>query len=364
MRAALLLVVAAALWAVYARGGTPAELLTSTPGGLPRERTPQFILLTHDDGVSRSSRDMLRAITDGRQSPNGCPLTATLFAKIGNTDCKALRELYQLGYEVACHTVQHKRLYGANRTFVESEIVGGRAQLAECGVPAEDIVGFRAPYLHIDAPVRQVLAAHGFLYDSSLVEDTLGSSASQGFADRLWPFDMAAGIPINCTTEDGPYGSRRQACEADESYPGLWEVPLWGMGELDGPFHMDPGFSYACMCHASEHSTLEILKAHFDAAYEGNRAPLPLYVHPFFLWEGHNVRQLQQFADYALSKPDVYFITMRQLIAWMKAPIPADELSPEALGCGSPGGAGPPVPAPAPAPDPARRRQLLAVQQK
>ncbi|KAL4424966.1 hypothetical protein ABPG77_002851 [Micractinium sp. CCAP 211/92] len=357
MQAALILLAAATLCAVYARGGAFAELLA--PGGLPLGLTPQFVLLTHDDGVSRSSRDMLRAITDGRRAPNGCPLTATLFAKIGNTDCKALTELYQLGYEVADHTFQHKRLYGANRTFVESEIVDGRAQLAACGVPASDIVGFRAPYLEIDLPVREVLAANGFLYDSSLVEDTLGGSASRGFANRLWPFDMGGGIPMNCTTEDGPYSKHRQACDPGEAHPGLWEVPLWSMGELDGPFYMDPGFSYACMCHASNHSTLKILKAHFDDAYEGNRAPFPLYVHPFFLREGDNMKQLQKFADYALSKPDVYFVTMRQLIAWIKNPTPADELTPQALGCGNPGGAGPAAAGPAAARRPARRRRWL-----
>lgn len=47
---------------------------------------------------------------------------------------------------------------------------------------------------------------------------------------------------------------------------------------------------------ASQHGTLDILKAHFDAAYEGNRAPFPLYVHPFFLREGNNLEQLQEFA--------------------------------------------------------------------
>lgn len=41
----------------------------------------------------------------------------------------------------------------------------GRAQLADCGVPAGDIVGFRAPYLDVDPAVREVLAASGFLYD-------------------------------------------------------------------------------------------------------------------------------------------------------------------------------------------------------
>lgn len=60
---------------------------------------------------------------------------------------------------------------------------------------------------------------------SSLVEDTRGGSASRGFAQRLWPFDMRDGIPMNCTDGGGPYGAQRQACEAGEAYPGLWEVP-------------------------------------------------------------------------------------------------------------------------------------------
>lgn len=42
--------------------------------------------------------------------------------------------------------------------------------------------------------------------------------------------------------------------------------------------------------------------------------------------------------DYALSKPDTVFVTIRQLIAWMQHPVPASELTPETLGCGSAGG--------------------------
>lgn len=45
-------------------------------------------------------------------------------------------------------------------------------------------------------------------------------------------------------------------------------------------------------------------------------------------------------AEYALKKPHVYFVTMRQLLAWMENPIPADQLTAENLGCGNPGGAG------------------------
>jgi hypothetical protein len=37
--------------------------------------------------------------------------------------------------------------------------------LAECGIPEEDVVGFRAPYLFTDEQLREVLHAQGFLYD-------------------------------------------------------------------------------------------------------------------------------------------------------------------------------------------------------
>lgn len=60
--------------------------LSSLGGHAPeQQQKPPSLCRQHDDGVNGRARDMLRAITDGRQSLNGCPLTATLFAKIGNT---------------------------------------------------------------------------------------------------------------------------------------------------------------------------------------------------------------------------------------------------------------------------------------
>lgn len=43
-------------------------------------------------------------------------------------------------------------------------------------------------------------------------------------------------------------------------------------------------------------------------------------------------------ADYAASKPNVWFVTYHQLIAWMNNPVPASQLTPELLGCGVVGG--------------------------
>ncbi len=148
---------------------------------------------------------------------------------------------------------------------------------------------------------------------------------------------------------------------------------------------------------------VDILVANFEAAYSGNRAPFPIYISSRWLRTGQHLRGLQLFAgvlpcclrvlpgcargsrvthplyarnaplhllvllsaalqpiallntwlphhsapptgrppaEYALKKPNVYFVTMRQLLAWMANPIPADQLTADNLGCGNPGGAG------------------------
>ena len=90
------------------------------------------------------------------------------------------------------------QLPGREASYLEREIPGARTHLAACGIPEGAIQGFRVPFLDSDPAVRQLLHGAGFLYDSSLIEDGTWS-VSRGFQARLWPFDMAGGIPINCT---------------------------------------------------------------------------------------------------------------------------------------------------------------------
>lgn len=199
-------------------GGSPARAAApapapaaSPPGGLPAASLPQFILFTHDDAINGKARDLLRSILDGRQSADGCKAHATLFVMNRNTggwaravpaawavhwiagsflrhqlasrnwssqrnqrwapflppsaDCKALKEMYSAGHEVAVHTVTHKRLAGQPREFVEAQVLDGRRQLADCGIAEAGIAGFRAPFLSVDPQLRRVLLDGGFRYD-------------------------------------------------------------------------------------------------------------------------------------------------------------------------------------------------------
>lgn len=49
------------------------------PGGLSPEDTPQFVLLTHDDGVDAEARGAMLELLKGKKAAQGCPLTATMF---------------------------------------------------------------------------------------------------------------------------------------------------------------------------------------------------------------------------------------------------------------------------------------------
>ena len=134
------------------------------------------------------------------------------------------------------------QLIKLDKSDIEAQIVGGRHEIAACGIPEGDIVGFRAPYLDTNPDVREVLHEAGFLYDrwaaacaflgesgrggvcwvlhrrlpsvrprrarpcarpppracSSLMEDTQGDSVSQGKGGRIWPWDMASGVEVDC----------------------------------------------------------------------------------------------------------------------------------------------------------------------
>ncbi|KAL4439995.1 hypothetical protein ABPG75_002996 [Micractinium tetrahymenae] len=328
--------------AIAAGAQRPPSLMP--PGGLPPAATPQFVLLTHDDSIPSSSHAMLKSLTAGKRTASGCPLVGTLFVCTqcyAQNNCEAVRDLWASGFEVADHSVNHQQMLDWSMEQVRDAILGGRAAVAACGIPAASIVGWRTPYLKANPAMRAVLHNNGFLYDSSLVEDTTGKSVSRGAGARVWPWAMGYGIPINCDEFHG-----FQHCDKGESYPGLWQVPLW---QLDAP-----GTSWMDYGKGTDESAFDILKRNFDATYAGNRAPFPIFVHSPYLQD--NLGDVQRFIDYAAAKPNTYFVTMRQMLAWMTNPVPLGQLTPARLGCGSPGGApgsaSPPPPSPRPRPPP------------
>lgn len=297
---------------------------TNNPGGLAPTETPQLVLITLDDSVDETAA-AVRAVLGARANPNGCRLPATWFVLQDGTDPDLVSQLYQDGHEIATHTWSHIELRpGIPAKQLTSELLDVRSWLsAEAGIPESSLVGFRAPYLIHHPAQRQILYHAGFLYDSSLIE-YFPSSLSPSIGQRVWPYTMDFGIPQDCGyTPDGE-------CLQSERYPGFWEVPVWQLQDASGRkvYAMDPTARTADQLAAT-------LVSSFEAAYQGNRAPFLIAVHPQWFTEKHSAA-LEQFIDYSLAKGDVHYVTMQQVIQWMRSPVPTSAMG-TALVC-TPGG--------------------------
>jgi hypothetical protein len=163
-----------------------------------------------------------------------------------------------------------------------------------------------------------MLVDEGFLYDS-----TTGYELAE-MTERPFPFTMNNGIPDpSCKT-----------CLSTESYSGLWQVPIWALTYEGSVYPMDPGMARRrkkrkklVPRYSQATSAESVLRTAFDQAYNSNRAPVPIAVHPFwFTSSGSRLNEAQDFIKYAASFDDVYFVTLSQLVEWMSSPVPSSEM--------------------------------------
>eukprot|EP00887_Chlorella_sp_A99_P001824 scaffold19.g1824.t1 len=265
---------------------------SSAPGGLTPEQTPQFVLFTHDDAVDATSNKVVRAVTDRAHNANGCGVPATWFTIKTGTSCDLTKKLWQDGHEIAAHTLNHKALrvpFDGGAAAMETEMLGVRSWLNNtCGIPLSDIVGFRSPFLVHNPSTRAILYKNGMLYDSSIIE-SWPSATSPGKDAKLWPYDMADGIP------QASGGSGRRA--------------LLRCGRSGTPlFSMDPGGD-----------AYSVLKTNFDFSYNSNKAPFGIFIHAPWLTTDH-IAAMNKFVDYALAKGDVWFnpVPKDKMAAWLQ----------------------------------------------
>ncbi|KDD71354.1 hypothetical protein H632_c5223p0, partial [Helicosporidium sp. ATCC 50920] len=154
----------------------------------------------------------------------------------------------------------------------------------------------------------------------------------------LWPYTADYGIP---QVNEAP---ARATMARAERLPGLWQIPLYrsysqGMELVDGGAEVrvnarDIGEGAAMNPGGDVYLTL---RAMLQTAYSGNRSPVPIYVHKQWFTAAH-IQELQAFMDDVASMPDVYWVTMSQLVDWLKDPVPLEFIS-QSLLCPDQGGA-------------------------
>jgi LysM repeat protein len=304
----------------------------SAPRALAPEDVPQFIILTHDDAITAATDANMRAVITNHKNKNGCNMPATFFVLKQDTDCELARKFYDENSELAIHSTTHVPLrdpFPGGTAALEAEMFGARDFLNQtCGIPLEDLVGFRTPLLAHNPPVRAALSKAGFLYDSSIPEVWPGATSPNATA-RLWPYSMEYGIPQDCAYFEG------SRCDESERYPGLWQFPLLELEQDGGQLVavMDPGqqaeggLGYGANVTGglSADALEELLRTNFDFSYNGNRAPFGLYIHtPWF--NKDTIEGTNRFLEYALQLEGVYAVTARQVIEWMQDPVPISQM--------------------------------------
>ena len=182
---------------------------TDIPGNLPSKKIPQMVMLSFDDAVNRQVDGFYKTLfSDGKQklkNPNGCDATATFFVSHEYTEYQIVQGLYHNRHDIADHTISHRTPIpwwkSANYSQLTEEIVGQREILRKWGqVEAEDVVGYRAPFLQIAGnTMYQVLYDNKFLYDSSM--------PTHNFTDPpMWPYTLEYRSTQECVIPPCPTG--------------------------------------------------------------------------------------------------------------------------------------------------------------
>ena len=182
---------------------------TDIPGNLPKEKVPQMVMLSFDGAIDQqaySSYLELFGDPDGKlKNPNGCNATANFFVRHMYTRYRMVQELYHNRHDIADNTISHRipSTWWKSASYIPllEEIAGQREILRKWGqVEAEDVVGYRAPFLQTAGnTLYKVLYDYKFLYDSSM--------PTQEYMDPpMWPYTLDYLSTQECVIPPCPTG--------------------------------------------------------------------------------------------------------------------------------------------------------------
>jgi hypothetical protein len=177
---------------------------------------------------------------------------------------------------------------------------------------AADIKGERTPCLEgTKADLYPALKAHGMTYDSSFTKAGIKWPVTDD-ATGIWEIGMAE-YPIHGTL---PSTSPVDAAERKNHKQITMDYNFW---------YSQNGVTTGTPEQSAQDSqqVLDTYRDMYNAAFEGNRAPLILGNH-FNNWNnGAYSDAIANFVKETCGKPDTYCVPFRDLISWMEAQDPA-----------------------------------------
>ena len=352
------------------------------PKNLNAEKIPLFFTMGFDDNdksgfTSQKGIEGMKWAVDtfvSRKNPDGSNCScAFYFTSSYITKEKALEPPHLVkkswkyaidnGFEIGCHSHSHpdgtkftidEWLFEMNKCVdiltkpYEEESDSNDTGI---GIAKSEIKSFRTPFLSYNANMLKAVEKMGFLYDCSLEE---GVQDDQDGTNFYFPYTLDEGSPGNKFTN-----LQNPQIEKIGNHAGVWEVPIhvvivppddlcekYGIKkglrkkcalkqdyfeEKDGKI---TGLDYNCLAEfqMTGEEFLATLKYTLDLRLKGNRAPFVLGAHTgiysleyesepsIIISEQERRKVIEDFLDYALSKPEVFVVTPLTIIEWMKNP--------------------------------------------
>jgi len=304
--------------------------LCPNPDEGPCERVPQMITITFDDAINNNNIDLYNEIfnrkeDDGtfnrRLNPNGCDIKATFFVSHKYTNYSAVENLYQMGHEIAAHSISHNddEEFWSKASVGDwaKEMTGSRQIAVKFGnVIKKKVQGIRAPYLRVGGNNQfQMMQQQKFEYDSTMTAPLQNPP--------LWPYSLLFRMPHSC------HGNL-QNCPT-RAYK-VWEIPLNELDRRDNPTSDEDlagcGMVDSCSNIVSGDQFYNFLTHNFYRHFDQNRAPLGLYFHA--AWLKNNPIFFDAFLywidEVSERHPEAYFVTQAQIIDWMKNPTEVNDI--------------------------------------
>ena len=283
---------------------------------------------------------------------------------------KSWRAAMDNGHEVGNHT--HDHLDGISFTVAQWEeqmqicqdwlkkpydpnesVTGNTAN--GIGAQGSDIVGFRSPYLNYNNNTFIAEKNMGFQYDCSIEE---GWQDPHDGTNYNWPYTLHKGSPGHTYL----FNNGKKDFEID-NHAGLWEMPCYPIiippDDKCNEYGVAPGLrvklhavfnqielssgkirglDYDMFVEAgmTKEEALACLKYTFDLRYTGNRCPMLFGTHSDKYatnaegWEAPNAtvqecrQTIEEFVTYILTKDEVRIVSARQLVEWMRDPVPLE----------------------------------------
>jgi hypothetical protein len=344
--------------------------------GLDASDLPQFVGITFDDNFYVDGVEWANGLENTLQNPagtgnartfDGMPVRTTFFSNCIYIDPSQWPGVasdwaagYAAGNEIANHTWSHKDGTAFAVADWTPEIANCTAAFADpanaIGPMTDDILGFRTPFLRYDDATFTTLVNQGLTYDASLQscwgDDEDGTNCS-------FPHTLDNGSPDNAVIV------KKFGEPTITPHPGLWEIPLSSVvvppDSLAAQYGFDVGLRTrvaaamvnsqrpdyyelksgrvgpldytlwvtAQMAPAELQATLEYT---FDLHRKGNRAPFVFVAHTHVYSSKWNAAPnapdpiarrgaIEGFLKYALSHSETRMRPVRDLLAWMRAPI-------------------------------------------